>query len=88
MADNVINKLKLVLSMCLQSEEWKSGVLIELMDWFFGLVRKKSAGANLLPPRHKGTMFAEQEKLDPFVDEYGKNAQESPVAFVLYFLPR
>ena len=48
------------------------------MDGCFGLVRKKSAGANLLPPRHKETFFADQGSVDTFVEDYGRKAQEAP----------
>ena len=47
-------------------------MVIESMDGCFGLIRKKSAGANLLPPRHSGTFFACQIDVDNFVDEHSK----------------
>ena len=53
-------------------------MVIESMDGCFGLVRKKFAGANLLPPRHSGTFFACQIDVDNFVDEYSKKAEEAP----------
>lgn len=48
------------------------------MDGCFGLVRKKCAGANLLPPRHKETFFAEQSSVDTFVEDYSRQAQDAP----------
>ena len=52
------------------------------MDACFGLVRKKSAGANLLPPRHGDTFFADQDDVDNFVDQYSKTAKEAPTVSV------
>ena len=48
------------------------------MDGCFGLVRKRSAGTNLIPSRHQETFFANQDYIDMFVDNYGDNAQEAP----------
>jgi hypothetical protein len=52
------------------------------MDACFGLVRKKSAGANLFPPRHGDTFFADQDDVDNFVEQYSKTAKEAPTVSV------
>ncbi|XP_028404241.1 uncharacterized protein LOC114537187 isoform X4 [Dendronephthya gigantea] len=63
----------------LQSEtDTDKNVAIECMDGCFGLVRKKSAGANLLPARHNGTFFANQDDVDSFVDDNSKKAKQAP----------
>ena len=54
------------------------------MDACFGLVRKKSAGANLFPPRHGDTFFADQDDVDNFVEQYSKTAKEAPTVSVNY----
>lgn len=51
--------------------------MIESMDACFGLVRKKSAGKSSLPPRHSLTMFANQEDVDEFVDNYTASAKQT-----------
>jgi hypothetical protein len=53
--------------------------MIESMDGCFGLVRKKSAGSNVIPPRHSGTFFLSCDEVDSFVDDYCKTAKEAPV---------
>ncbi|XP_028409444.1 uncharacterized protein LOC114532053 [Dendronephthya gigantea] len=63
----------------LQSEtDTDMNVAIECMDGCFGLVRKRSAGANLLPARHNGTFFANQDDVDSFVDDNSKKAKQAP----------
>jgi hypothetical protein len=52
------------------------------MDACFGLVREKSAGANLFPPRHGDTFFADQDDVDNFVEQYSKTAKEAPTVSV------
>ena len=55
-------------------------VMIELMDGCFGLVRKKSAGSNVIPSRHSGTFFfSDINEVDSFVDDYSKKAKEAPM---------
>ena len=58
------------------------------MDGCFGLVRKKSAGANLLlpVPRHSVTFFASQTDVDNFVEEYSKKAKEDLQLVVMKML--
>ena len=48
------------------------------MDACFGLVRKKSAGLNLCPPRHGSTFFADQCDVDNFVQDYSRKTKEAP----------
>ena len=47
------------------------------MDACFHLVRKKSSGKNLFPPRHSSTMFFNQHEVDEFVDIYSSGAQQA-----------
>ena len=35
--------------------------------------------ANVCPPRHKGTFFADQDDVHNFVQDYCKNAEEAPM---------
>ena len=67
----------IVYTVCILVQENESGVVIESMDACFGLVRKKSAGKSLLPPRHSLTMFACQEEVDDFVESYTSSANKS-----------
>ncbi|XP_028411851.1 uncharacterized protein LOC114534588 [Dendronephthya gigantea] len=60
-------------------KDGKSGSIVECMDGCFGLVRKKSAGTDIYPSRHKTTMFADQNDVDNFVQSYTANAKESNV---------
>ena len=60
------------------------------MDGCFGPVRKKSAGMDLLPPKHKNTFFVDQADVDKFVQDYGRKAKDaqtvSKIYTVLYIL--
>ena len=47
----------------------ESGVLYESFA-LFGLPRKKSSGVSVLEPVRSGLMFAEQQNVDNFVDNY------------------
>ena len=48
----------------------KSGVLYEYFDALFGLPTKKSSGMSVLEPVRLGLMFAEQQNVDNFVNNY------------------
>ena len=52
--------------------EQDDGVLIESMDGCFGLCRKKEKGHNLGTPKHGTLLFADQDDVDNFVNNYGK----------------
>ena len=48
----------------------ESGVLYGSFDALFGLPRKKSSGMSVLEPVRSGFMFAEQQNVDNFVNNY------------------
>jgi hypothetical protein len=55
------------------------------MDGCFGLIKKKSAGTNICPSRHSSTMFADQNDVDNFVDNYTASAKQASVVSTTHF---
>ena len=46
------------------------GTIIQSMDACFGLSRKKAKGCSLGSSRHGNLLFADQDDVDNFVDNY------------------
>ena len=59
-----------ILTYVLQDNQDDGESIIECMDGCFGLVRKKSASTNICPSRHGLNMFADQDDVDNFVENY------------------
>ena len=57
------------------------------MDGCFGLCRKKEKGHNSGTPKHRTLLFADQDDVDNFVNNYGKaGANLEQVKVYLYLL--
>jgi hypothetical protein len=52
----------------------ENGILIQCMDACFGLVRKRCQGQIYGQPKHGTLMFADQDDVDNFVDNYSATA--------------
>ncbi|XP_028416359.1 uncharacterized protein LOC114540363 [Dendronephthya gigantea] len=74
-----VNKDMEMDELCPLCPKGHTGSVVESMDGCFGLVRKKSAGANFIPSRHGLTMFADQNDVDNFVDNYTESAKQATV---------
>ena len=59
----------LQLKFCLL-QEGESGIIIHSMDACFGLTRKKNVGNSFTTPNHGCLVFADQDQVDNFVDNY------------------
>ncbi|CAB4002065.1 Hypothetical predicted protein [Paramuricea clavata] len=55
----------------------ENGVLYESFDALFGLPRKKSSGIGVLEPVRSGLLFADQQVVDNFVNNYQDKGSDS-----------
>ncbi|XP_046863813.1 uncharacterized protein LOC124457641 isoform X3 [Xenia sp. Carnegie-2017] len=61
----------------------EAGTLIESMDAYFGLVRKKTSGKVQFLSRHNSILFHNQEEVDSFVDNYTSSAEQAKTPFIV-----
>ena len=62
-------------------QEGESGIIIHVhsMDACFVLTRKKNAGNSFTTPNHGCLIFADQDQVDNFVDNYSNSAKQKAV---------